>query len=76
MSARLRISLLHAEAVLSAEAQNRLADIVDRFTSDHSRGGEEAFTPEELRDVEAIGAVPFETADPEEVRAFFARDGA
>jgi hypothetical protein len=76
MSARLRQSLLHAEAVLDVDAQNRLADIVERFMSDHGRGGEAPFTPEEVREFETVGAGPFESADPEEVRAFFARDGA
>ena len=76
MNARLRQSVIEAERALPSEAQDRLAEIVRAFTADHARPPETAFTPDDLERVERIAAEPFESADPEEVRAFFARDGA
>ena len=76
MNARLRQSLIEAEMALPAEAQDRLAELVRAFTADHALMPEAAFTLDELEPVERIAAEPFDSADPEEVRAFFARDGA
>jgi hypothetical protein len=74
MNARLRQSVIQAEAALPADAQEQLAEIVEAFTANHGLTPELIFTPEELEHIERIAAEPFEPADPAEVKAFFERE--
>lgn len=88
MNARLHHLIVEAEAKLGAEAQERLAEVVETFVATWSTvaelpggelpggefpGGE--FTPEEMARLREIDAEPFEAVDPAEVEAVFRRRG-
>ncbi len=78
MNARLHDLIVEAEAKLGAEAQERLAEVVETFVATWSTDGEFTggeFTPEEIARLREIDAEPFEAADPDEVEALFRRRG-
>lgn len=83
MNARLHHLIVEAEAKLGAEAQERLAEVVETFVATWSTVGElpggelpgGEFTPEEMARLREIDAEPFEAVDPAEVEAVFRRRG-
>ncbi|HET7409497.1 MAG TPA: hypothetical protein VFJ13_04800 [Paracoccaceae bacterium] len=68
--------MVRAESALPVDAQEELADIIEEFTGNHGLTPDMVFTAEELEHIDRIATEPFEPADPEEVKAFFARDDA
>lgn len=70
MNARLQAVVAEAEAQLSEEDKEGLAEVIADYLADSA---EPLFTPEELEHVRRIEAEPVVLADPAEVEAFFAR---
>jgi len=75
MTARLKTSVETAEGVLSEEAQDRLAVIVQAFTVTQTGGAGEHFSAAELAELHAEAGKPFEAADPTKIRALYERNG-
>jgi hypothetical protein len=73
MNARLHTLIADAESRLAAGDQERLAALVEAFVSTHEAPDD--FSPEERAHLSMIDAEPFDSADPAEVAAFFAKRG-
>lgn len=71
MNAILKQSLALAEAKLDENAQTRLAELVGQAIANWSEPA--PFTPEEMAHLRVLAEEPFESADPEEVKALFAK---
>jgi hypothetical protein len=71
MNARLDSILDEARAALSADAQDRLADLIEAYVATHAAAP--AFTADELAELKRRHDEPFDPAPEHEVREFFAR---
>ena len=75
MTALLKSSIEDAEVVLSDEAQDRLAMIIQAFTATQIGKPAEHFSAAELAELKAEVSKPFDEADPMNVRGLFERNG-
>jgi hypothetical protein len=71
MNARLDTILDEARAALSADEQDRLADLIAAYLATHAEAP--AFTEEELAELKRRHDEPFDPAPEHEVREFFDR---
>ena len=70
---KLETLIARAQTDLPAEAQERLADLLDSYLATHT--GAPDFTPKELAHLKRIDREPPDLASPEEVAALFAKRG-
>ena len=70
---KLETLIAQSQADLPNEAQDRLAELVETFLATHT--GPPDFTPEELADLRRLDGAPFDPAEPDDVKALFARRG-
>ena len=75
MNTRLKESLETAESILPQDGQDKLALVVDMFTANYGQNAQDNFSQEELGEIEQMAHEPFIEADPEKVKALFARHG-
>jgi hypothetical protein len=71
MNARLDTILDEARAALSADEQDRLADLIAAYVATHADTPD--FTEDELAELKRRNDEPFDPAPEHEVREFFAR---
>jgi hypothetical protein len=71
MNIRLQTLFHEAETRLAEAEQDRLAEIVEVFLA--TSGPDADFTPEELAELRALDAEPYDPAPAAEVAALFAR---
>ncbi len=75
MNQRLKESLETAESILPQDGQDELAIVVDMFTANYGQNAQDNFSQEELAEIEKMVQEPFIEADPEKVKALFAKHG-